>query len=198
MTDKNRALQALHDENERLGLYKDVYKQEQGEQDTLAYREAASLAQWLFKKHFAHEEHYASGRVVWGLCDTTAGVISQIDNMVCKLVREQEQGEPVAWLYHDAGSLEEMLEAERKCFNLHSVLLSIRRHEAYRNETPLYTTPQQRKPQGHAGITIWGGDATVTKVFTEIEMKTARNPSELIKHAVQQCLDELATFGAEE
>jgi len=72
---------------------KEQSKQEQGEQDTLAYREAASLAKWLFNKHFAHEEHYASGRVVWGLCDTTAGVISQIDNMVCKLVREQEQGE---------------------------------------------------------------------------------------------------------
>jgi hypothetical protein len=63
---------------------------------------------------------------------------------VKEALAKQEQGEPVAWLYHDAGSLEEMLEAERKCFNLHSVLLSIRRHEAYRNETPLYTTPQQR------------------------------------------------------
>jgi hypothetical protein len=57
---------------------------------------------------------------------------------------KQEQSEPVAWLYHDAGSLKEMLEAERKCLNIHSVLLSIRRYEAYRNETPLYTTPQQR------------------------------------------------------
>jgi len=56
-------------------------------QDELAYREAVSLATWLFKKHFAHEEHYASGRVVWEPCDTTAGVISQIDNMVCGLVQ---------------------------------------------------------------------------------------------------------------
>jgi hypothetical protein len=54
-------------------------------QDELAYREAVSLATWLFKKHFAHEEHYASGRVVWGPCDTTAGVISQIDNMIAGL-----------------------------------------------------------------------------------------------------------------
>ena len=70
----------------------------QPEQETQAYREAAQLAKWLFKKHYAQEEHYASGRVVWGLCDTTAGVISQIDNMVCKLVlpKEPEQ-EPVAW-----------------------------------------------------------------------------------------------------
>jgi hypothetical protein len=56
-------------------------------QDELAYRQAVSLATWLFKKHFAHEEHYASGRVVWEPCDTTAGVISQIDNMVCGLVQ---------------------------------------------------------------------------------------------------------------
>jgi hypothetical protein len=52
-----------------------------------AYAEAVSLATALFKKHFAHEEHYASGHVVWVPCDTTAGVISQIDNMVSGLVQ---------------------------------------------------------------------------------------------------------------
>jgi hypothetical protein len=80
-------------------------------QDELAYREAVSLATWLFKKHFAHEEHYASGRVVWEPCDTTAGVISQIDNMVCGLVQPAATvkesltvqpaapvQEPVAWM----------------------------------------------------------------------------------------------------
>lgn len=59
----------------------------QVEHDRLAYTEAVNLATALFKKHFAQEEHYASGRVVWGLCDTTAGVISQIDNMVSGLVQ---------------------------------------------------------------------------------------------------------------
>jgi hypothetical protein len=98
-------------------------KQEQGEQDTLAYREAASLAQWLFNKHFAHEEHYASGRVVWELCDTTAAVISQIDNMVCKLVREQEQGEPSCCNGNCPNTKD--CEQAMQC---------------------LYTTPQQRKP----------------------------------------------------
>lgn len=110
-------------------------KQEQGEQDTLAYREAASLAQWLFNKHFAHEEHYASGRVVWGLCDTTAGVISQIDNMVCKLVREQEQGEPVAWM-DDEGI--------RVITSKQKLGMPERLQKSFPN--PLYTTPQQRKP----------------------------------------------------
>ncbi len=72
-------------------------EEEKQEQDTLAYREAARLAQWLFKKHYAHEEHYAYGRVVWGLCDTTAGVITQIDNMVCQLVKAEKQ-EPVEYI----------------------------------------------------------------------------------------------------
>ena len=62
----------------------------QPEQETQAYREAAQLAKWLFKTHYAQEEHYASGRIIWGLSDTTAGVISQIDNMVCKLVLPKE------------------------------------------------------------------------------------------------------------
>ena len=51
----------------------------------LAYREACRLAIWLFQKHYADDEHYASGRVVWELCDSTAGVISQIDNMLAGL-----------------------------------------------------------------------------------------------------------------
>ena len=75
----------------------DCWTKAQPEQETQAYREAAQLAKWLFKTHYAQEEHYASGRVVWGLCDTTAGVISQIDNMVCKLVLPKElEQEPMA------------------------------------------------------------------------------------------------------
>jgi len=85
---------------------------------------------------------------------------------------KQEQGEPVAWLYHDAGSLEEMLEAERKCLNIHSVLLSIRRHEAYRNETPLYTTPQQRKPLTDAA-TIAGLHASIGHLSALVDYQYA-------------------------
>ena len=59
-----------------------------------AYTEAVSLATALFKKHFAHEEHYASGRIVWAPCDTTAGVISQIDNMVSRLIQPAVQQDP--------------------------------------------------------------------------------------------------------
>jgi hypothetical protein len=68
-----------------------------------AFREAGSLATRLFKKHFAHEPDYASGKVVWRLCDTTRGIISQIDNMVSGLVRPttEQPGDAVSvqwWL----------------------------------------------------------------------------------------------------
>jgi len=78
-----------YDKEELRGTVWDTNKQSlaQPEQEPVAYREAANLANSLFKKHFSQDEHYASGRVVWGLCDTTAGVISQIDNMVCGLER---------------------------------------------------------------------------------------------------------------
>jgi len=45
-----------------------------------AYREAKGLAEWLWRKHYQAE---APG---WKPLDTTAGIISQIDNMVCTLV----------------------------------------------------------------------------------------------------------------
>lgn len=53
----------------------------------LAMQEASSLAQSIFKRHYSDDEHYASGSVVWGLCDSLRGVISQIDNMTSGLVR---------------------------------------------------------------------------------------------------------------
>ena len=57
-----------------------------------AYSEACSLATALFEKHYRQEPDYASGRVAWSLCDTTAGVISQIDNMVSGLARAPAAG----------------------------------------------------------------------------------------------------------
>lgn len=53
----------------------------------LAMQEASSLAQSIFALHYREDEDYASGRVVWGLCDSLRGVISQIDNMTTGLVR---------------------------------------------------------------------------------------------------------------
>ena len=52
-----------------------------------AYSAACHLATALFKKYFAHLPDFASGQAVWSLCDSTAGVISQIDNMVSGLLQ---------------------------------------------------------------------------------------------------------------
>ena len=52
-----------------------------------AYSAACHLATALFKKYFAHLPDFASGQAVWGLCGSTAGVISQIDNMVSGLLQ---------------------------------------------------------------------------------------------------------------
>ena len=60
-----------------------------------AQREAVSLARSLFKRHYAQEPHYASGEIEWEPCDTPAGVITQIDNMVagvCAQLAEAQKG----------------------------------------------------------------------------------------------------------
>ena len=66
------------------------------------YGYAKSLAEAIFKRHFASDEHYASGRVVWGVNDTVIGILTQIDNMVADMVRRPaQQQEPVAYLTED-------------------------------------------------------------------------------------------------
>ena len=71
----------------RAELEKIVGEAYQQEAQGPAYAQACSLATSLFKKHYASSPNYASGAVVWGLCDTTAGVISQINNMTSCLVQ---------------------------------------------------------------------------------------------------------------
>ena len=55
------------------------------------YGYAKSLAEAIFKQHFASDEHYASGRIVWGVNDTVIGILTQIDNMVADMVRRPAQ-----------------------------------------------------------------------------------------------------------
>jgi hypothetical protein len=57
----------------------------QNPEKDLTYREACRFAIWLFQKYYASDEHYASGGVVWEPCYSTAGVMSQIDNMLAGL-----------------------------------------------------------------------------------------------------------------
>ena len=73
-----------------------LYTTPQPTQPDPAYSAACNLATALFKKHFAHLPDFASGQAVWSLCDSTAGVISQIDNMVSGLVQPPTQTQPQA------------------------------------------------------------------------------------------------------
>ena len=57
------------------------------------YGYAKSLAEAIFKQHFSNDEHYASGRIVWGVNDSVIGILTQIDNMVADMVRRPEQPE---------------------------------------------------------------------------------------------------------
>ena len=69
------------------------------------YGYAKSLAEAIFKQHFASDEHYASGRIVWGVNDTVIGILTQIDNMVADMVRRPaQQQEPVAYLDEGLGT----------------------------------------------------------------------------------------------
>ena len=66
------------------------------------YNYAKSLAEAIFKQHFASDEHYASGRIVWGVNDTVIGILTQIDNMVADMVRRPaQQQEPMAWMHNN-------------------------------------------------------------------------------------------------
>ena len=59
------------------------------------YGYAKSLAEAIFKRHFASDEHYASGQIVWGVSDTVIGILTQIDNMVADMVRKPAQRKPL-------------------------------------------------------------------------------------------------------
>ena len=92
----------------------------QPEQDN-TYIYASSLATAIWQKHYMKESPK------FALFDTTEGVLTQIDNMTCGLVREkpaQPEQEPVAW-WNDTGTHIDLNVSGRG--------------------TPLYTTPPQRK-----------------------------------------------------
>ena len=67
-----------------------------------AQREAVSLAQTLFKRHYAQEPHYASGEIEWEPFNEPASVITQIDNMVAgisaQLAEAQRDAERLDWI----------------------------------------------------------------------------------------------------
>ena len=98
----------------------------QSEQDN-TYAYASSLAKTIWQKHYIKESPK------FALLDTTEGVLTQIDNMTCGLVREkpaQPEQEPVAW-WNDTGTHIDLNVSGRG--------------------TPLYTTPPQPKEEDNDG-----------------------------------------------
>ena len=91
-----KALESLRPEgffNEAITAIKEALAQP--EQDN-TYGYASRLATAIWQKHYMKE----SPR--FALLDTTEGVLTQIDNMTCGLVREkqaQPEQEPVAWMH---------------------------------------------------------------------------------------------------
>ena len=99
------------------------------------YGYAKSLAEAIFKQHFASDEHYASGRIVWGVNDTVIGILTQIDNMVADMVRRPaQQQEPVAWVHLESWMTGKYWPDD--CFSALPV-------DEWR---PLYTSPPASKP----------------------------------------------------
>lgn len=151
MTDRDRALQALHDENERLGLYKDAYKQEQGEPVAIirkALEQGAMLA-------------------VYHRRANPAAYQEQLDNLALQLSAEmpahpakQEQGEPVAWPEHEfiQWGAQKYGPLVRAAINLLAEIDSNHDSKSYPQKygvpygavntlrDALSSTPQQRKP----------------------------------------------------
>ena len=101
------------------------------EQDN-AYIYASNLAKIIWQKHYMKESPK------FALLDTTEGVLTQIDNMTCGLVREkpaQPEQEPVAWMS------EHRLDELSKGF---PVMKTLTRQRVFEDDVALYTTPPHR------------------------------------------------------
>ena len=104
----------------------------QPEQDN-TYAYASSLAKTIWQKHYIKESPK------FALLDTTEGVLTQIDNMTCGLVREkpaQPQQEPVAWGVFE-GNLHDMFFTEAEAVEM----AQLKGNHA--EVKPLYTAPQR-------------------------------------------------------
>ena len=135
------------------------------------YGYAKTLAEAIFKQHFASDEHYASGRVVWGVFDTVEGILTQIDNMVADMVRKPKQPaqqKPVSLetvyetIIHwdEGGGKRSRRELARRIVDLYTSTPAQEPVGEVLNErgevdwisfvptvgTPLYTRPQAREP----------------------------------------------------
>ena len=109
------------------------------------YNYAKSLAEAIFKQHFASDEHYSSGRIVWGVNDTVIGILTQIDNMVADMVRRPAQRKP---LTDDPlqGAVDWLLEADGEYFCTATVQRTLR--IGYNRAKRLCDTAKERAAHG--------------------------------------------------
>jgi hypothetical protein len=77
------------DGNAAITALREALAEQPAQENTYGY--AKRLAEAIFKQHFASDEHYASGRIVWGVHDTVIGILMQIDNMAADMVRRPAQ-----------------------------------------------------------------------------------------------------------
>ena len=112
------------------------------------YNYAKSLAEAIFKQHFASDEHYSSGRIVWGVNDTVIGILTQIDNMVADMVRRPAQRKP---LTDDPlqGAVDWLLEADGEYFCTATVQRTLR--IGYNRAKRLCDTAKERAAHGIKG-----------------------------------------------
>ena len=114
----------LRDDLKKVTLYENKFD------NKLAFEEASNLARAL------HKKFYKDINPNFELCDSTAGIISQIDNMVCTLVEAQPEREPMA-----CGYLMELFSG-KIVYNDKPIL-----KKYYKKVTPIYTAPpEQFKP----------------------------------------------------
>jgi hypothetical protein len=114
---------------EAIYTIKKVLAQPQ-QDNTYAY--ASSLAKTIWQKHYIKESPK------FALLDTTEGVLTQIDNMTCGLVREkpaQPKQEPIG--YVSEGAAERLTTVKQA----HEQIRSFR---LFTHDVPLYTNPPQR------------------------------------------------------
>jgi len=144
-----------YDVDTRYAVLKELEEALAKQEQDSTYVYASSLATEIWQKHYMKESPK------FALLDTTEGVLTQIDNMTCGLVREkpaqpeQEQGEPVAWLCQKANGHFDVLTDQtcKKCF-------------------PVYTTPQPKHEQGYKD----GYEAGWTKALNEAYSNREQEP----------------------
>ena len=114
-------------------------KEDQAEPYTYASKQATKCAQCGEHKHTPLRIDAMGGYVCLTCIDKKLGsLLGEFGYPE----PEQEQAEPVAWMYHDASSIESLLNNERNGLPVNSTLISFKRRAEYRNETPLYAAPQ--------------------------------------------------------